>query len=91
MLSVNCITKMFPEKRKYTDRGSPCIYYSNYHSRTCYKKGNAKTNDNIGPYQVQLTKERYDDRGIYQKEERHEILNAITCYPLSLLLKGEKL
>ena len=28
--------------------------------------------------------------GICQKQERHEILNDITCYPLSLLSKGEK-
>ena len=37
-----------------------------------------------------LTKERrYDDRGSCQKEERHEILNGIIGYPLSLLSKGE--
>ena len=32
---------------------------------------------------------RYDDMGSFQKEERQEILNGITGYPLSLLSKGE--
>ena len=55
-----------------------------------------KINDNtLIKYQVQLTKGRYDDMGSCQKEERQEILYqnrysiGITCYPLSLLSKGE--
>ena len=46
MLCVNSVTKMLTKERKYNDRGSPWIYHSSYHSRTCYKKGNININDN---------------------------------------------
>ena len=91
MLSVNFVTKMLAKERKYNDRGSPWIYHLSYHSRTYCKKGNVKINDNtLVKYQVQLTKGSYDVKGSFQKEERQEIVNGVTSYPLSLLSKWEK-
>ena len=86
MLSVKYVTKMLEKERKYNDRGIPWIHNLIYQSRTCCKKRNVKINDNtLIKYQLQLTKGRYDDTGSCQKEERLEILNGITSYPLSLL------